>query len=247
MKNLISLFFLSLLTACSISVKSAATRFLSPEASGKFKGSFLSGYAEASKSTVSLTGNQTDNPVAIRESSAFNLITPTLGLHDQIDVFTYFSTDTPSVIGAKFQLLGDSKDKATAGNTSLSIAVSGGASKEEVDDDFFDIAGNTKTELKTKVTELSILVGHRVHKRAMLFLEANISQYRMEGNITSNDLAIDGKVFKYAGKINSLGAGIYLEKNDIFTRFQLSYQKVDWDKTQEDSSTLGSFAFGKHF
>lgn len=247
MKLIILIFSSCLFISCSLSLRTPPTRFISPEASGMFKGSFSAGFAKATNAKVSLDGNNTDNPLELSDENIMNWVSPSLGLHDRIDIFASIVSQTPSVVGAKFQVWGDNRQNAKSNNTSLSIAVSGGSAEKEVDDDFFDISGNTKTDLKTNVLEYMVLFGYRVDEMALFYVEAIIADYSMEGVISSDNGSIDGKSFKYEGKVNTFGAGFYLEKDNYFGRFSLSYQKSDWDRSEDKTSTLGSMALGKRF
>lgn len=247
MKQLIYLFTLLITTSCALSVRTPSSRMLSPEANGQGGIGVNAALAESTEATVSLSGNNTNNPLALKKDSVLNWINPSLGITDRLDFYANIVSNSPSTIGAKFQFWGDNTKNAKAGNVSLSIAVAAGSSEKEVDDDFFDITGNTKTDLKTDVSEVSIIMGYRADEWILFFVEAILSEYGMEGKIRSDNTSLDGKNFKYTGKVNSFGAGFYIHRSSAFARFALTYQKADWSLTQDDSFTLGSVAIGVNF
>jgi hypothetical protein len=222
-------------TSCAVSVKTPSSTFLSPESQGMAGNvGMSSGMSGGVEATLNIDNNLTTNPLDIERESLIGY-GAAIGLADKLDVYGNIYVDSPSGIGLKYQFL--DKDKFSA-----SFAMDYGSTKEEVDADFFDLSGNTQTDLKSSARNHTLLIGYRASEKALYFAKIHYGSFEMSGTISSDDSNIDGKSFDYSGSTTTLGLGAIVNYNKkVYMHIEVDYLKADWDKTE--SNEIGTYAF----
>ncbi len=254
-KIVYSLLFVILSSGCtSVEIKKPATRLMTPEVSGRLMGGRagvqLLGSAnvkiikEATSSTPSTNSN-------IDESQDFGLQLH-LGLMSRLDIYLESSLVGPNATGLKFQLLGDGRASAGAGNTSVSLfgaPLWGSWEQENTENSGQANEVKAKSEVSVNGYEAGVSAGHRLYDVLLLYLTVQHSEFTGKasldqtdsGVLTENLVDVEGE-----GVVQSAAFGFVLGRG-AFVQAEAAYVIGQWTRTtapELKSEELGNVMFG---
>lgn len=203
------LLFVLCLTSCAqYRLQSISSTGYSPEAAGKvLAGSIGVGMERASAyefKTEDLKSNITNTRVkAGGITSGVNMSLALgfeLGVWDRIDLINMAPIDYAgsmlSIVGVKFQVFGETMQKASKGNNSVSVLLGKGGNKKEEDDSKFKDDENSNSNSYVNADrerfDYHLSYGHRHKDNQLVYLNLNISKESFDGNVVSDDSSIDG-------------------------------------------------------
>ncbi len=250
MKNFFLLLLVLAFTSCSVALQTPSSRMLSPEAVGKsLSGQLSGGLIGQAKITKEIDTGTLDDPLMVERSYSIDY-SAELGIVEQLDVYVGLPIFSTPIIGLKYQVYGKPRETAQEGDISVSIALGGGSnSGKDIDDDVFDLSGNTKVkDFGSNAVEATILVGKRTKKDVLAFGFVTLTQWRFFGDVSSNNVAIDGVYFEEEGTTTTAGVGLMRYYDKYTLRIEAVGQRVDFENTN-DTLTLGfaQFSLGYFF
>ena len=257
MKIVLFLSFI-LISSCStkIGMRTPSTKMISPEAIGEgLKGEITTFRNEGTVAEVDLENNSTNNSLSLSEDSEdddFIGVHAEIGAFSKMDVLIYRPGSTsPLMGGVKYQLIGDPKLSAGAGNHSLSMLVMAGAgSKEDENDDPVEITpqdDEVKTELDMTAGSAGLIYGYRLNKSMLFYLGGVYTAYNFNGVLESeNNATLDGESIDYDGEVVDTTLGAIVDLGRLMSlKIEGANQKVNWEKTSE--RTFNYFSIGLSF
>jgi hypothetical protein len=228
-----SLFIIGFLASCStdIDYRMPANRFQGPEALGKtlgirgdltYKGGHKVNLAEVSGDILSDSAD-VNSDSNIDRSRGLGL-DGRLGIVAPVDIFYSVNDDGPSVIGLKYQFLGDS------GGEGVKLAIGGGYGSGK--EDKAVTIGNTQYTVDLDLVSMEgfVSLGYRANQHVMAYLTGFYSEYTVDATLDANgstDLTIDG----YSRSSGVMG-GLELSKGSEGDRTVL---------TNEGGYTIGKY------
>lgn len=250
MKKLLSVLALGLLCSCSSSVDfhMPSQRFLSPEtAGGLLKGNGSIG-RHASQKVVVLQ-NTNSNPVD--QSSSINsagglALGGDLGLFKRLDFYARAFNDSPLMLGAKFQFLGD-PDRTKPG-IKVSVAAGYGSVEEEEKNDEFEIVNNeVESTVKADYTRVdySAHIGYRFNEHFMLYFSAGKADYATEGEVFQGG----NSVLKYKEEGDSIdyNLGGVISKKSISILLEAGRSESTWQDATDKARMRYGGVLRYHF
>ena len=249
---------LVLLGSCStrIGMRTPSTKMISPEAVGAgLKGEITTFQNEGTVAEVDLSQNTTGESLNLESKSEdgdFLGVHAEIGAFSSMDVVIYSPGDTsPLMGGVKYQIIGEPKLNAKAGNHSLSIlAMAGAGSKEDENDDPIEITpqdDEVKTELDMTAGTTGLLYGYRLNSSMLVYLGGLYTYYNFNGILESdNNATLDGEEIDYNGEVVDASVGTIIDLGRLMSlKLEATNQKVNWEKTS--ARTFNYFAVGLSF
>ncbi|WP_408097883.1 hypothetical protein ACJVC5_02890 [Peredibacter sp. HCB2-198] len=238
------------LTSCSSYIRTVGTRMISPETHGKLGSGALEARLQATKyDRLDFDNDEIDNAVD-RDSTPYTLGgLGELGLFRRLDIFAMPSTViTPTLLGAKFQFIGNPRLEAKKGNFSASILLATGSKTTHNDDsdsldDFF--SGNIeKLSTKIKHNEVGLIAGYRWQDKLLHYVNVNYFRMDLNGNVTTDGGGLDNARFELHqdGMLYSTGLLYYFAKAHV--KFDYTYFTSDWTHTQKQTVNSLNAALG---
>jgi hypothetical protein len=250
-KKAASLFCLCFLFSCAeVRLKTPSARFMSPETSGKemaIGGQYFQ--QSGTEAKVELQANELDK-VELRNHISPMALNIYLGLKENIDVFLYNYMDSASLLGVKYQIFGQSRKKAKAGDKSLAVTLGGGSQSRTTTESNIFSDEVDKTELEQTLIDASIIYGQRVTDQLLVYTSFQISNHTADLTIKSNDdPALDGQseLYETTNYGLSLGAKLYNKNKGFHISAEASAQRVDWTYTDPKTFAFISGAIGLDF
>lgn len=248
--RIFSILILLSLVSCSSYVRTVGSRMISPEAHGKLgKGLLEARIQKVQVHQVDFSGSSTDRSLDQQGDNSIVNGNAELGLWKRLDVFLLPSlVMSPTLWGAKFQFLGDSKMDAKKGNFSASVMGAIGSKSEDRkdgddDSDIFD-GDIDKIESDLNHQDLGLVIGYRWHDRLLHYANSIWFTEKFSGKVTNNSGTLDKAPFEYTnhGVIVSTGLIWYFEA--IHLKGDFSHMKTNWSKTRNISTNSVNFAIG---
>lgn len=238
------------LTSCSSYIRTVGTRMISPETHGKLGHGSLEARMQATKyDRLDFDNDQVDNAVD-RDSTPYTLGgLGELGLLRRLDIFAMPSTViTPTLLGAKFQFIGNPRLESKKGNFSTSILLAHGSKSTHSDDsdsldDFF--SGNIdKISTDIKHNEVGLIAGYRWQDKLLHYVNVNYFRMNVTGKVTTDGGGLTDKGYKLDqdGMLYSTGLIWYFAKAHV--KFDYTYFTSDWTHTQKQTVNSLNAALG---
>ncbi len=246
MKNYFILFFLIFLSSCSmttIDYNMPVHRFDSPETKGyseDFLTHFYTQFGTAAKNyNVSvLSAFQILGSVQVYEQSEVErrsgdlMLLFGLPVHKRVDIFWRDFTDTPGIIGVKYQFIGAGSAEKKKG---FKAAASFGMRNSTEDEGSVDATDSNRKyfatfngTLEQDIYDIGLLTGWRFGKHAMLYLNYFNTTYEVKAKL---DSATYGNYSKNGTSVTNtfiLGMRIDLEK--VFWNLECLDSRGKWEK-----------------
>ena len=146
------------------------------------------------------------------------------GLSPSVDLFVRVPEESSSLIGLKVQLMGGNTQDAALGHK-LAFTIGMGSERDSFDSTF-------EIELKSDVTDYSLVHGYRFHPNFLLYEGISISNYSFEGRVVGTT-GLDSDQIDYEAR-NILGAhiGAVLGGHSFQLKAEWGAQKIEWTHTE---------------
>lgn len=224
---------------------------ISPETSNGFGNGTLDVRLQSSKrDRLNFDNDQLNNKVENEDSPHAVSILGEAGIVSRLDAFVIPSAYlTPTLWGAKIQILGDESPQAKRGNFSATIMGAVGSRNEtytESDNDLEDIFnGNIeKLSVNTSHREAGLIIGYRWHDRFLHYANGIVFTERVDGKVTTDNNVLQDAKYKYNqnGVIYSTGFIWYFGTSHW--KVDLSHMDSKWSKTGMQSVNSVNTALG---
>lgn len=245
MKTTITLVFSIIFISCShsIKIKTGVNRFLSSEAQGRIgKGNIETFIIKGTEASVDLRNEQTKNSLKLSKESTRAL---DIGIAGEIGIWTpldliHVSGDSmgSDLTGLKLQIYGNNRKDAKKHNFSVSLYAGNGSVINNVQEgnDLELVPTNDDTTSEFKITNQTtgILIGHRPEEKLQVTLGYHIIQHSFAGDLSSQNINLDGKSINYKGKSNLTTFTITYNLTKLFyLASELSSEVIKWEHTKE--------------
>lgn len=220
--RVLALFSILLMVGCAQRIKVPINRMMSPEVIGK--GAEVE-YRDIgwSQGVLDFTDNSVTNPLIMStlKEEEFYL---GLGVAENADLFVRVPKESSSMIGLKVQVLGKGMKSLEAGHK-LAFTLAMGSERDEFDQVF-------TIDLKSDVTDYSVLHGYRVSNLLLLYDGVSITNFRFQGNVKGTN-GLDSSTIDYSAK-NIIGAygGAVLGSHQLKLKLELAAQIIEWENTE---------------
>jgi hypothetical protein len=240
-----------LLTSCSSYVRTLGTRMISPETSKGFGNGTLDVRLQSSKrDRLNFDNDKVNNKIENSDSPYAVSALGEMGIVKRVDAFIIPSMYlTPTLWGAKVQVLGDEQPDAKKGNFSTSLMGAVGSKSESYSSsgDLNDILfGNIdKLEVNTTHREVGLISGYRWTDRFLHYANAIFFHEKVDGKVTTNNNNLMDSKFKYTqeGQIFSTGFILYFGAHANW-KVDYSHFLSDWSKTGKQTINTVNTAIG---
>jgi hypothetical protein len=253
----ISIVFLMtlLLSGCAIDIdfKIPSHRFMDPETRGQniFNGE-IGGFAQASLQTehkVTMTevfdygvlGATVSSEQVLSRSSGIGL-QGALGIFPRLDVHMRMDADSPSMIIAKVQLLGEHGNDRKDG-FKLGVWAGYGTMKESEGQLTVTSGNSTRSysgEIEIHPWELGLTLGQRFAPAAMVYTSATHAKYPSKSTLTSN--VHPTVVVQGTAELQALALGIKLGQTNISCHVEIGASRVRWREQIQYEQEIGTGA-----
>jgi hypothetical protein len=233
MKILI-LFALILLNGCATKFIIPGTRFLTPET----QGGFMNGQFEFQ--TTSANQMIFDTSEGTADRGVMYGVLPRSGylfsssLLDELDLFWYHTGTANSMLGAKFQFVGGSRQTREVGHKLAVAAAMGG--NEHITE------GQPEIEFTLTAQELILLYGYRFSENFMTYANLSRSSFNFKGRVNAGVLR--GLEPEAVTSITAGHAGLELSYRAVFMKFECGYQLIDTTNTAAYNALHYGYSFG---
>lgn len=210
-------------------------RFLTPETQGEaFRGQIEVQKTTGNEISIDTRNNSVDEGVLYTEVSRTGFLYSN-SLFNQFDLFWSHIAAGNSMLGAKFQFIGESRVQNSVGHK-LAIAAAIGSNDHETDDGVveFTLGGQ----------EYMLLYGYRFMEEIMAYTSLSQSNYLFDGKITSSNAGLNGKRPSINSKIISLSGGLEASVKPVFAKLEFTYQSIDTDKTKAYTHYITGLSIG---
>jgi hypothetical protein len=212
---------------------------ISPEAIG-FGMELDYRYTSFSEGLIDFSNNRVDNALemqTVREGEGL----VGFGIAKNADIFIKVPKESASMLGMKIQLLGTSSKDRSEGNK-LSLAYAQGAVRDVYKGDGF------KINLKSDVSEISLIHGYRFSPLVMLYEGLTIGSYEFSGVIEEAPATITASQVEYrASNVLGLHIGLELGGTNFKSKVETGYQKIKWSNTEAKNIYALSYSLGVTF
>jgi len=243
--------FLSLIfTSCAeVRLHTPSARYMSPETSGK-ELAIGGQYFQQSGTEITIDTSEGElDKVQLRNNVSPMALNVYLGLKEFLDVFIYNYADSASLLGVKYQIFGDSRKKAKAGNKSLAVTFGGGSQSISTKSDRLFSDDVDKTELDQSLIDASIIYGQRLTDNLLVYTSFQISNHSADIKLESTDPDLDGEseTYETTNYGASLGATLYTKNRGFHITAEASAQHVNWTNSDAKTFAFISGALGLDF
>jgi hypothetical protein len=249
MKIYIGIFcFIALLQACSIGTNLVANRFESSEVKGKSATeATLSPFTTTNH--IEMVSDIQSNPPDTTHNKVYKSAVMggglKAGLFEKVDVSVDAYFNSPAMLGAKYQWLGDNEKNATKGNFSLStkIAVGYQGKSYSADKTSSKTTNSTTASLTHKTADFSVIAGKRLTENFLVTLSPFWQVSNVDGNINQTSRGLDYNYQGHGGQ-RGLSLGIILLGNSNVIKLDNSITQVYWNNS---ANNLTSYNIGLSF
>ncbi len=210
-------------------------RFLTPETQGEaFRGQIEIQKTTGNEVSIDTRNNSVEEGVLYTEVSRTGFLYSN-SIFNQFDLFWSHVAGANSMLGAKFQFMGESRVQNSVGHK-LAIAAAIGSNEHETDDGVveFTLGGQ----------EYMFLYGYRFMEEIMAYTSLSQANYLFEGKVTSSNSSLNGLRPNINSKIISLSGGFEASVNPVFAKLEFTYQSIDSDKTKAFTHYITGLSVG---
>jgi hypothetical protein len=249
MKKYIALLGLvSLLQGCSIGTNLVANRFESSEVKGK-------GASEATfvplttTNHIEMISDIQSNPPDTTHNKIYKSAVLggglKAGLFEKIDVAVDAYFNSPAMLGAKYQWLGENEKNATKGNFSVSTKLALGyqGKSYSADKTSSNTTNSTTASLTHKTADFSVIAGKRLAENFLLTLSPFWQISNVDGNINQTSRGIDYTYQGHGGQ-KGISLGMILLGKSGVLKLDNSVTQVYWNNS---ANSLTSYNIGLSF
>ena len=223
-----------LLSSCASKFILPSNRIMSPETQGLlFNGQLELSQPSTNQLIINTSRGSVEEGVLYYEyvPSGFHLTT---GFTERIDfVWSHVGTGN-SLVGGKFQLLGEPKLAKAAGHKAAIVFLTGANSYETGDSTIeFDLSGR----------EFMFLYGFRLNEFLFPYVNLSYANYKFEGVLNTRD-SLNGLRPNISSRLITFIGGAELNYDKIILRFEGGAQKISSDKTKDFLKYFFGYSLG---
>lgn len=176
-----------------------------------------------SSGVLDFSNNNTDNALKMSSANEEALYLG-VGIAPTVDLFIKVHKESSSLIGLKVQVFGTPLKEVVVGHK-LAFSMATGSERDEFDDTF-------TIELKSDVTDYSLIYGYRSSDSMMIYLGASVSNYSFEGTIKGNHGLNNSDIDYQARNIQGAHIGAMLGGSSFNLKAEYATQKIEWSNTE---------------
>ena len=226
---------LFLLTSCATKYIVPGNRFMTPETNGgMFKGQIELQQASANQLTINTNNNSIENGVFYENVVRSGFMYAT-SFFDNFDLFWSHVGGGNSLLGVKFQVIGEPKAQKSEGHR-LSLSAGFGGNEHETDDGAVDF--------KLEGNEFGLLYGYRLNEMVLPYVSFFKSKYTFSGTIVGGPSALRGLEPRFDTNILALNGGLEFTVKAIVAKVEASYQQLDTTDTDKRTQFLFGWTVG---
>ena len=232
MRKLIPI-FLFFISSCATKYIIPGNRFITPESQGGiFKGQLELQQTGATLATIDTTNGTVDEGVRYKEVARTGFLVSN-SLFNQFDFLWSHTGSSTSMIGGKFQFLGDPRSGKGAGHKAgLALLIGGNEHEAEEEDVEFELTSR----------EYLILYGFRINENIFPYTSFSYATYNFKGKITGGSL--NGLEPEFVSDSRALSLGSEFSIESFFAKIEFTYQQLSTSDTKESERKLMGFSMG---
>jgi hypothetical protein len=225
---------LLLLTSCATKYLIPGNRFITPESQGDaFRGQLEFQQASATNLTIDTSQGTVDHGVLYEEVTRTGFLLSN-SVFNKVDVIWSHTGGSNSLLGGKFQFMGDPRIAKSAGHKASVAALFGGNEHETDDKDLsFELTGR----------EYLALYGYRISEAVLIYTSFSLATYNFNGKISSNN-SLDGMRPEYVTNSKALNGGFEFTYEAFFAKVEATYQKLETDHTKDKDRFIIGYSLG---
>lgn len=232
------LFVLGFLGGCATKYVVPGNRFMTPETLGDaFHGQFEIQQTSGNQLVINTSNGDVDSGVFYSDISRSGFFYAN-SFFDQFDLYWSHLGAGNSMIGGKFQFVGDSRLRLTTGHK-FSMAASIGGNEHELED--------KSVEFKLSATEILALYGFRVNPFILPYASLSYAQYDFKGKLRVSDPALNGLKPELETKITSLSGGIEISYYALVMKIESTFQQLETSKTKDKKRLIFGYSIGANW
>lgn len=232
--RVIYLGFLLTLASCATKFRFPLNRMISPESvGGAFNGEFELGQQGQAEGKIDVS-QASPYPMKFNQRMGTSFF-GALSLIESFDFYWNHTASAPSLIGGRWQFIGNSQ---LAGGSGHSMAITGavGGNEHEID-------GNPKVEFKVGATDFSLIHGYWFTANWQIFESLGYSTYSVEADLSGSP---SGRVDDEAKQLTAaIGTALVFKPGKI--KIEAAYTKLDWSSSGNDTFISYALALGFNF
>ena len=249
-----SALFTSVLSSCAVTLNLPTSRFDSPEAKGepgKFRLDMLA--LEGNESLIltqdyTAQGPNFDNPAIERAGLSYRAAVG-FSVLERADIDLKFHWNSPLMLQAKYQILGEPKTRASEGNVSLSWSLAAGRSSDQRSgSSLFERTTAVLMSTRYTVYDTGAILGYRISDATVAYGGPFYSYYSIEGERTLKPYKGTSTVESFSGSPRVAGVNLGVEvgvgPSAVFM-LEYSYVRTAAGATITNESFAGA-EFGFH-
>ncbi len=236
----LSLIFIS--CSSKIKVKPNANRFLTAESQGKsFHGDAALHLTRGTQVSITLSESNIEEALEDENESGIDQILPSLssslGIYGPLDLYYVSGGGSGApLLGAKLQLLGNTRVSASAYNFSFAVyAAGGGVNIKQENDEAIELIATDEeatTELQVNQQTLGALISYRPENTIVLTLGYHVNKHFFKGELESESTILNGKTIEYYGLSHLTTFGIRFDQEKLIFNIEVSNEQTKWDHTE---------------
>lgn len=208
---------------------------MTPETNGgMFKGQIELQQANANQLTINTTNGSVDEGVFYQNVVRSGFMYAT-SFFENFDLFWSHIGGGNSLVGAKFQILGDPKAQKSEGHR-LALSAGFGGNEHETDDGAVDF--------KLEGNEFGLLYGYRLNEMVLPYVALFKSKYTFSGKIVGGPSNLRGLEPRLDTNILALNGGLEFTVKSIVAKLEGSYQQLDTTDTKEQTQLIFGWTIG---
>lgn len=230
--HLILLMFLA--SSCATKFRVPVNRMMLPDTvGGAFRGQFEVGKQGQANGTIDVS-KPSPYPFTFKQIDGTSFLGE-MSLANTVDFYWSHTSSSVSLLGAKWQFVGN---PLTGGGSGHSMALTGalGGNEHEVD-------GNPKIEYSFNATDASLIHGYWLTGNWEIFESLGYSTYHIDGKLSGNP---SGKLNDRARQLTG-AAGTALVYLPIIVKTEVSYSKLNWSNSKDRDYVAWAFSLGFTF
>lgn len=226
---------LFLLTSCATKYLVPGNRFMTPETNGgAFKGQIEFQQATANQLSIDTSDNTVDKGV-LYEKVTRTAFMYSNSFFDNFDLYWEHMASANSIIGLKFQVVGDPRESRSEGHK-IAIALGFGMNEHETDD--------SSVEFKLSGREVYALYGYRFNEMILTYASLAHYAYSFQGEIVGGRSELRGLEPKFETGVLNLNGGIELSVGPVLAKFEGTYQQIETSDTKDKEQLIFGWSLG---
>ena len=220
---------------CATKYMLPTNRFITPESQGgAFRGQIEVQKTTGNELSIDTSNNTVDEGVLYSQVSRTGFLLSN-SLFNQFDLFWSHVAGANSMLGGKFQFMGESRTAKSVGHK-MSLAAAIGSNEHETDDGVveFTLGGQ----------EYMLIYGYRFLEEIMAYTSVSQANYIFDGRINSKNAQLDGLRPKFNTRIISFSGGVEASVDPVFAKLEFTYQSLNSEKTKNRTHYITGLSVG---